>query len=62
MRTTDTDASTCAAAALNGQMEVLRWAHENGCPFDDGGVVAGNAATGGHLEILKWLRAQGCSW
>ena len=26
--------NTCAYAAGFGHLEVLRWAHENGCPWD----------------------------
>ena len=41
-------------------MEVLRWAHENGCDWS--AWTCENAAYGGQLEILKWLRANGCPW
>lgn len=28
------DESTCTAAAQNGHLETLKYAHENGCPWD----------------------------
>jgi hypothetical protein len=43
-----------------GHLEVLKWARENGCPWDE--QTCSSAATGGHLEVLKWARANGCPW
>jgi len=31
--------TTCAAAAQFGQLEALKWARENSCPWDGGRVV-----------------------
>ena len=45
---------TCAYAAKHGQLEVLKWAHENGCPWD--WRTCAFAADGGHLEALKCAR------
>jgi uncharacterized protein YabN with tetrapyrrole methylase and pyrophosphatase domain len=39
---------------------MLRWARENGCPWDE--FTCGGAAMGGHLEVLKWARENGCPW
>jgi hypothetical protein len=39
---------------------VLKWARENGCPWDEETCSA--AAEGGHLEVLKWARENGCPW
>jgi hypothetical protein len=39
---------------------VLKWARENGCPWDESTCDA--AADGGHLEVLKWARENGCPW
>jgi hypothetical protein len=50
----------CSAAAANGQLKVLTWARENGCPWDES--TCGFAAASGHLEVLKWARENGCSW
>ena len=41
-------------------LEVLQWARQNGCPWDEETCEA--AATGGHLEVLRWARQNGCPW
>ena len=41
-------------------MELLRWARENGCPWDE--ATPAFAAEGGHLELLRWARENGCPW
>ena len=41
-------------------MEVLRYAHENGCLWDEETCAA--AAEGGHLNVLKYARKNGCPW
>jgi hypothetical protein len=51
---------TCTFAALNGHLEMLLWARENGCPWNDN--TCWGAAEGGHLEVLQWARANGCPW
>ena len=51
---------TCANAAKNGHLEVLKWLRENGCPWDDWTCLY--AAEYGHLEVLKWVRENGCPW
>ena len=51
---------TCIYAAQNGHLEVLKWARENGCPWDEDTCVY--AAENGHLEVLKWARENGCPW
>ena len=43
---------TCSNAAKNGHLECLKYAHENGCPWD--GETCSNAAKNGHLECLKY--------
>ena len=40
--------------------EVLKWARENGCPWDE--MTCTYVAYGGQLEVLKWARAQDCPW
>jgi len=47
-------------AAKKGQLEVLQWLRENGCPRDLGTCWC--AAQGGHLEVLQWARAKSCPW
>ena len=41
-----------------GNLEVLKWARANGCPWDEG--TCAEVARNGHLEVLKWARAQRC--
>jgi hypothetical protein len=49
----------CSNAAENGHLEVLQWAHANGCPWDEDTIETCEcAAKGGHLEVLKWLRCE----
>ena len=50
----------CANAALNGHLEMLKWARENGCDWNSD--TCANAAINGHLEVLKWARENGCQW
>ena len=47
-------------AAMNGNLEVLNWAREKGCPWDKN--VCNWATSGRHLEVLQWLRANDCPW
>ena len=49
-----------ADAANGGHLEVLKWARENGCPWDE--RTCRGAAECGHLEVLKWARDNGCPW
>ncbi|CAB9512646.1 ankyrin containing protein (ISS) [Seminavis robusta] len=51
---------TCAAK--NGHFEPLRWAHENGCPFDALSVTCTDVVHHGNLDLFKWWRNHGCSW
>ena len=51
---------TSADAAFGGHLEVLKWARENDCPWDE--ETCAGAAAHGHLEVLKWARANGCPW
>ena len=47
-------------AAKCGQMESLKFAHENGCPWHV--RVCRYTAGAGHLECLKFARENGCPW
>ena len=49
----------CGWASWAGQLEVLKWARERGCPWGDTCI---NTVTCGRLEILKFARAAGCPW
>jgi hypothetical protein len=50
----------CSEAAKFGRFAVLKWAFENGCPWNEN--TCSKAAKGGYLEILKWVRENGCPW
>jgi hypothetical protein len=38
---------------------VLKWAHANGCPWDDY-IILPAFAERGDLEMLQWAHAEGC--
>ena len=42
----------CAAAAGAGKLNVLQWARENGCPWDQETLVS--AIRGNHFTVAKW--------
>ena len=48
----------CRCAAWGGHLETLKWARENGCPWNEDTCLF--AAKGGHLEVLQWARENGC--
>jgi hypothetical protein len=57
---------TSILAAKSGNLDCLRYLHENGCKIKDymsyGGNVCNGAAEGGNLECLKYLVNNGCMW
>ena len=50
----------CAEMARNGNFVLLKFLHENGCPWDE--YTCSEAALNGHLECLKYLHENGCPW
>ena len=54
------DEDLCALAAQGGHLEVLKWLHENGYPWNEDTCEL--AARHGHLGVLQWARANGCPW
>jgi len=52
--------SMASRIAVNGHLEVLKYAIADGCPWDE--TVCSSAAEGGHLEVLQWARENGCTW
>ena len=50
----------CSEMAWNGNLELLQFLHEKGCPWDE--VTCSEAAFGGHIECLKYARENGCPW
>ena len=59
-RMDDWNSLTCAAAASQGHLEVLKWARDNGCEWDS--LTCANAARNGHLVLLNWAFDNGCQW
>ena len=41
-------------------MDVLKYAHENRCPWDE--RTCSRAAEWGHLDVLEYARKNGCPW
>ena len=50
----------CAAAARNGDLEVLKALRAEDSPWNE--KTCACAAERGHLEVLKWARENGCPW
>src|SRR5205085_11975625 len=50
----------CQEISKCGNLEVLKWARENGCSWNVS--TCENAASGGHLEVLKWAHENACPW
>jgi len=46
-------ATTCVNASVGGNLECLKYLHENGCPWDEHSCRT--ASMSGHLECLKYL-------
>jgi hypothetical protein len=56
----DWDRRTIERAARQGNLAMVKYCVENGCPMDEG---ACNWAAGvGHLDVLKYLHENGCPW
>ena len=47
-------------AAEGGDLDLMRWIHAHGCPWDDS--VLFYALLHGHLDLCRWARSHGCSW
>lgn len=50
----------CTLAAYHAYLEALKWARNNGFPWDEN--TCQSAADKGHLEILEWARKNNCPW
>ena len=57
---TDTKEDILGVPTFVRSVALLRWARENGCPWDERTCAA--AAEAGNLEVLKWAREHGCPW
>ena len=51
---------SCYYAAQNDHLEILKYLHENGYPWNIDACY--HAAMKGHLDILKYLHENGCRW
>jgi hypothetical protein len=49
---------TCNAVASSGNLEALKWAIENGCPWQSE-RLCDIIIRGGRLEALKYIRTKG---
>jgi len=50
----------CWRMARKGDLELLQFLHERGCPWDT--LTCSYAAQNGHLECLKFAHENGCPW
>ena len=50
------DEGTINAAAVQGNLEMVKYCVANECPIDE--CACANAAKNGHLEVLKYLREE----
>jgi hypothetical protein len=51
---------TCTTAASRGYLKCLKYAHVNGCPWDENTCAA--AAENGQFNCLKYAHLNGCPW
>jgi hypothetical protein len=47
-------------AAENGYFDILKWAHEHGCPWNYHTCEA--AAVNSNIEMLDWASKNGCTF
>lgn len=52
--------NTCACAALNGHLHILKWLRMNGCPWNRYTITS--AASGGYTDVIYWARTNGGEW
>ena len=50
----------CNLAALEGDLNLIKWARTNGCPWNT--HTCAYAARYDHLEVLQWARTNDCPW
>jgi hypothetical protein len=54
------DVDTCSSAAAMGDLVLLKWLREKGCPWDE--TTCSNAAHAHSYGLLEWAQANGCPW
>lgn len=55
-----TSTHTCEIIGEIGDLPLLKYAHENGCKWDE--YTIGCAAEYGHLDCIKYAHENGCKW
>ena len=50
--------NVCTYAVIGGHIDILKWARENGCPWDETTIVS--AIKNGHLDVTKFILEQEC--
>jgi len=56
----DWDEGTINEAAFHGNLAMVKYCVDNGCPMDE--VACLFAAENGHLDVLKYLHENDCPW
>ena len=52
--------TACRHAASFGHLKLLKWLHEQGCPWDFRTFIS--AAQFGNIEMMEWLYQKKCPW
>ena len=60
MKNCDWGSHTINAAAIRGNLAMVKYCVENGCPMD--ACACWYAAAKGHLDVLKYLHENDCPW
>ena len=58
----DWDSRTINRAAEQGNLAMVKYCVDNGCPMHAGADACSNAASEGHLDVLKYLHENDCPW
>jgi len=53
-------ADVIIASVEGGQIDIVKWLHENGCPWNS--YACNVAASINRLDILQYLHDNGCTW
>lgn len=56
-----TCADYCSSVAMVGRLDILKWARENGCPWNEKRCCY-KAARNGHLNVLQWATENNYQW
>eukprot|EP01117_Protostelium_nocturnum_P000188 TRINITY_DN10261_c0_g1_i1.p1 TRINITY_DN10261_c0_g1~~TRINITY_DN10261_c0_g1_i1.p1 ORF type:complete len:446 (-),score=114.27 TRINITY_DN10261_c0_g1_i1:174-1511(-) len=50
------------SVALEGRLNLLKWAYQNKCPLGESSYIMESAAKGGNLPTVMWLKEKGCQF